>query len=152
MLYEIYFIKYYYLLLKENNFSLMSQFRQAPTTEVHSYQQHSKNFLNHLSRNTEVHFYQQHSKNFLNHLSRNTEVHPYQQHSTNFLNHLSWNFYKHLFNSSSTLYITPPPGQPNLTSTSQHPHRSSFLLPPVECEVHRGEISKRSDPRCNPDF
>ena len=33
MLYGIYFIKYYYFIINENNFSLMSQLRQAPTTE-----------------------------------------------------------------------------------------------------------------------
>ena len=32
MLYEKYFMKHYYLFFKENNFSFMSQKRQAPTT------------------------------------------------------------------------------------------------------------------------
>ena len=34
MLYEIYFINYYYLLFKENNLSLMAQIRQTPTACV----------------------------------------------------------------------------------------------------------------------
>ena len=34
MLYEMYSIKYYYFIINENNFSLLSQLRQAPTTPI----------------------------------------------------------------------------------------------------------------------
>ena len=34
MLFEVYFVKHYYLFFKVNKFSLMSQKRQAPTTIV----------------------------------------------------------------------------------------------------------------------
>ena len=34
MLYGIYSIKYYYFIINENNFSLMSQLRLAPTTDL----------------------------------------------------------------------------------------------------------------------
>ena len=36
MLYGIYFIKYYYCIINENNFALMSQLRQAPNTNFYN--------------------------------------------------------------------------------------------------------------------